>query len=108
MVKISILYPNLPHSKFDFSYYIDIHMPRSIQLLSMHPGYKGVSVEQGIGSAIPGGDLPYLAMCHFIFDTINDFVEAFTPHADELQGDMIHYTDIEPIIQFNKILIQQP
>jgi len=31
MIKISILYPNT--GKFDMGYYLDKHMPRSIELL---------------------------------------------------------------------------
>ncbi|MDZ4707946.1 MAG: EthD family reductase [Saprospiraceae bacterium] len=107
MTRISILYPNLPNSKFDFQYYVQIHMPRSMELLSKHPGYKGVSVEKGIGTVMPGLKIPYIAMCHFLFDSLDDFIAAFTPNAAELQGDMVHYTDIEPVIQFNEVLIQQ-
>jgi uncharacterized protein (TIGR02118 family) len=107
MNKISILYPNKSNLAFNFQYYIDIHMPRSIQLLSIHPGFKGVSVERGVGTAEIGTEVPYIAMCHFTFDTIQNFIEAFTPHAMELQGDMKNFTDIIPIIQFNDILISQ-
>ena len=107
MNKISILYPNKSNLAFNFQYYIDIHMPRSIQLLSIHPGFKGVSVERGVGTAEIRTEVPYIAMCHFTFDTIQNFIEAFTPHAMELQGDMKNFTDIIPIIQFNDILISQ-
>jgi len=44
-------------------------------------------------------------MCHFAFRSVDDFVAAFMPHAAELQGDMPNYTDIEPVIQFNEVLI---
>jgi hypothetical protein len=44
MTKISILYPNIKGARFDIRYYVDTHMPLSIQLLSTHPGFKGVSV----------------------------------------------------------------
>lgn len=81
-------------------------MPRSIKLLSAHSGFRGVSVEKGLSNVIPGEPVPYIAMCHFTFDTIENFIEAFSPHAAELQGDIINYTDIEPIIQFNEVLIQ--
>jgi len=107
MTRISILYPNLPNTKFDFEYYVQTHMPRSIELLSKHPGYKGVSVEKGTGTVMPGLKLPYIAMCHFLFDSLDDFIAAFTPNAAELQADMVHYTDIEPVIQFNEVLILQ-
>lgn len=107
MIKISILYPNNPSTRFDVRYYIDTHMPLSIGLLSAHPGFKGVSVERGLGGAMPGTGAAYIAMCHFLFDSTEDFMTAFTPHTAELQGDMPNYTDIEPIIQVSEVLISQ-
>ena len=107
MIKISILYPNTKDSRFDMSYYIDTHMPLSISLLSTHPGFKSVSVEHGLGGAIPGTDAAYIAMCHYLFNSAEDFMAAFTPHAAVLQSDMPNYTDIEPIIQISEVLISQ-
>lgn len=105
MVKISILYPNIKGSKFDFSYYTETHMPLSIKHLSVHPGFKGVSVERGLMGLVAGSEPPYLAMCHFLFTSVEDFVAAFMPHAPLLQGDIVNYTDIEPVVQFNEVLI---
>ena len=107
MIKISILYPNTKGSRFDMRYYLDTHMPLSISLLSTHFGFKGVSVERGLGGAMPGTDAAYIAMCHFLFDSAEDFMAAFTPHAAVLQADMPNYTDIEPIIQVSEVLISQ-
>ena len=105
MIRISILYPKKPGSRFDVAYYVQTHMPMSIELLSAHPGFKGVSVEQGLSGAVPGSEPTYIAMCHFLFNSVEDFLEAFMPNADALQGDMPNYTDIEPVIQFNEVLI---
>lgn len=106
MVKISILYPNQSSARFDFKYYTEVHMPRSIQLLSAHPGFKGVSVERGVGGAAPGSAPAYIVMCHFQFTTAEDFLEAFMPHAAELQGDIPNYTNVQAIIQISEVLIQ--
>jgi uncharacterized protein (TIGR02118 family) len=105
MKRISILYPQSPGSTFNFDYYINIHMPRSIALLSKHPGFKSVSVEKGIAEALPGTGVFYTAMCHFLFDSVESFMEAFGPHADELQNDMANYTNIQPHVQFNEVVI---
>lgn len=107
MVKISILYPNTKGSRFDMRYYVEDHMPVSIQLLSAHPGFKGVSVERGVTGVPPGTEPPYVAMCHFLFDSAEAFMEAFMPHAQTLQGDIPSYTDVEPTIQFNEVLISK-
>lgn len=103
MIKISILYPN--NGKFDMDYYLDTHMPRSIALLSKGRGYRGVSVERGIGGASPGSAPSHVAMCHYLFDTADDFMAAFLPHAAELQGDMPNHTGIETIIQVSEVAI---
>lgn len=105
MTKISILYPNKPGARFDLPYYTDTHMPLSIKLLSAHPGFRSVSVERGLVGPLPGSPPAYVAMCHFEFDTAESFMAAFLPHAQVLQGDMPNYTDIEPVIQVNEVLI---
>jgi len=105
MTRISILYPNQPGARFDFAYYVEKHMPLSIERLSAHPGFRGVSVERGLGGAVPGSDATYIALCHFTFVSVEDFMAAFLPHAELLQGDMPNYTDIEPVIQVNEVLL---
>jgi uncharacterized protein (TIGR02118 family) len=105
MIKISILYPNT--GRFDMDYYLSKHMPRSIALLSKGKGYRGVSVERGLAGATPGSAPAYVAMCHYLFETADDFVAAFMPHAAELQGDMPNYTDIATVIQISEVSIIQ-
>ena len=105
MVRISILYPNQKGSRFDMAYYIEKHMPQSIRLLSAHPGFKGVSVEKGLEGDDPGSEPAYVALCHFLFESVEAFMAAFLPHAPELQGDIPNYTDVTPVIQINEVLI---
>lgn len=107
MTKISILYPNHKTSRFDMDYYIGTHMPLSIDLLKKHPGFRGVSVERGVAGVEPGADAAYVAMCHFVFASVQDFLAAFMPHAAMLQGDIPKYTDIKPVIQISEILLSQ-
>ena len=107
MIRISILYPNKEGSRFDVQYYVETHMPMSIALLSAHPGFKGVAVEHGLGGTVPGSAPTYIAMCHFLFSSVEDFLAAFMPHGPALQSDMPNYTDIEPVIQFNEVLISR-
>ncbi len=105
MVKISILYPNTEDRRFDLKYYVEQHMPLSIELLSEHPGFVSVSVERGVAGADPDAAPAFVATCHYVFRSVEDFLAAFMPHAARLQGDMPAYTDIAPIIQINEILI---
>ena len=65
MITVSILYPNTKGSRFDKRYYLETHMPQSIKLLSVHPGFRSVRVEFGVVGAALGIDPTYVAMCHF-------------------------------------------
>jgi uncharacterized protein (TIGR02118 family) len=107
MVNIISIYPKRDGYKFDFDYYLTRHMPMSIERLSQAKGFRGVSVERGIDIAEPKIESFYIAMCHYYFDSLDDFMAAFIPHAAELQGDIINYTNIEPLIQINEVQITQ-
>ena len=105
MVRISIFYPNRPDGRFDMAYYLDTHMPASIARLGAAKGFRGVSVDKGIGGGAPGAPPAYVAMCQYLFDTAADFMAAFGAHAEFLQSDMANYTDIEPVIQLSEVAI---
>ena len=102
MVKVSVLYPNTPGARFDVDYYLNIHMPMAARLLGSP--IERITVE--IGRAGPGGEpAPFVAIAAFTTETIEEFVQAFTPVAGELQGDIPKYTDIRPIMQVSDIRI---
>ena len=103
MFNISSIYPKKDGYEFDFDYYLNTHMPMSIERLSGAKGFKGISVERGIEIEEPPIKSSYVAMCHYYFESLEDFMVAFMPHAEELQGDIVNYTNIEPTIQINQV-----
>jgi len=105
MVKITILYPNTKGSWFDDDYYFNKHIPMAIERLGK--ALRGVTVEHGLGGVTPGSPPSHVAMCPLFFDSIEAFLDAFTPHADFLQGDIPNYTSIEPIIQYSEVRIHK-
>jgi uncharacterized protein (TIGR02118 family) len=107
MFNISSIYPNEDGTHFDYDYYLNTHMPMSIEKLSASKGFKGVSVERGISIQTPEIKSSFHAMCHYYFETLEDFMYAFEPHAEELQGDIKNYTNVEPVIQINDVVIQK-
>ncbi len=104
MVNVSSIYPKDEKATFDFDYYLNTHMPRSIELLGHAKGFLHVSVERGVALEEHGIASPYLAMCHYYFDSIENFLAAFLPHAEELQNDIANYTNIAPVIQINEVV----
>jgi uncharacterized protein (TIGR02118 family) len=107
MFNISSIYPKRDGYEFDFDYYLNKHMPRSMELLAGAKGFKGVSVERGVDIDEPKIESSFVAMCHYYFDSLEDFMAAFGPHAEELQRDIVNYTNIEPIIQINEVQISK-
>src|SRR5947209_17737698 len=105
MIKVSILYPNKEGSRFDLDYYLDQHMPMTIEKLS--GGLRGVTVEHGLTGGSLEAPPPYIAMCHLLFDSVDAFQSAFAPHAEALQGDIPNYTDVTPVIQISEIKLSQ-
>ncbi|SGY95966.1 Ethyl tert-butyl ether degradation EthD [Moritella viscosa] len=102
MINIASIYEKMDNYHFDFDYYLNIHMPMSIKILSNAEGFKGVKVERGIDISNTI-DSTYVAMCHYYFDTLENFMPAFIPHAEKLQDDVRNYTNIEPTIQINEV-----
>ena len=103
MIKVSILYPNLPGARFDFDYYLNKHMPMSLKLLGT--AIKGVSIERGIEGQERKSPPAYVALCHFVCESREACEAAFLPNAGVLTGDMPNYTDIVPVIQVSAIAL---
>jgi uncharacterized protein (TIGR02118 family) len=101
MIKVSILYPNMPGSRFDADYYVNVHMPLAMKLLVS--AVKAVSVEIGVSGATAGEPPPFRAVAAFTCESVRAFSDAFLPAAAELQSDIPNYTDIAPIIQVSKV-----
>ncbi len=105
--KINVLNPNRKNTQFDIGYYLEKHVPLSIKLLSVHPGYRGYSVERGINGLVPGEDTAYAVICRFLFDSIESFNAALAPHAAVLQGDVPNFSHIQPIFLVSEVLISR-
>jgi len=101
VIKVSIFYPKKPGSRFDFDYYLKVHMPRAAELLS--PAARQVSVEIGVAGATSEAPPAFWAIAGFTCDSVEAFTRAFLPHAAELQGDIPNYTDIEAVIQISEL-----
>ncbi|MGO9437346.1 MAG: EthD family reductase [Terracidiphilus sp.] len=101
MIRVSILYPKKPGSRFDVDYYLYVHMPLAAKLLA--PGIVAASAEIGTSGAMPEQPPAFWAIAGFTCESVQAFTNAFLPHASELQGDIPKYTDIEPIIQTSQL-----
>lgn len=101
MIRVNVLYPNNPGSTFDMDYYLSKHMPMVRNKLGT--ALKGMTVDQALSGAQPGTDAAYRVLAALLFDSMEAFEGAFTPHAAEIQGDIPRYTNIVPTIQISEV-----
>ncbi|HEY2846088.1 MAG TPA: EthD family reductase [Bryobacteraceae bacterium] len=101
MIRVNVLYPNTAGAKFDMDYYLATHMPMVGQKLGA--ALKAMSVEQGISGALPGTDPAFHVITALTFDSVETFMQAFVPHAAEIQSDIPRFTSIAPTIQISEV-----
>lgn len=103
MIKVTILYPRTPGSKFDFDYYLNTHMPLSIARLGI--AMNGITVERVLDPGPPWPSPAFTAICSFVCESREAYEAAFIPHMAELQADTPNYTDAEQIVLISEIAI---
>lgn len=103
MIKVAVLYPASPGSKFEMDYYLSVHIPLVREKLGA--ACQEVLVEQGMSGGEPGSSPAFVTMCHMTFASAEAFHAAFDPVAAVLVGDIPNYTDIKPIFQISEVKI---
>jgi uncharacterized protein (TIGR02118 family) len=97
--RVTVVYPNNDGSKFDFDYYMKKHIPWVAGLVG-----KSIEVRRGVSSAA-GSAPPFVCVATIPIDSIADFSAMFTKHGAEILADVPNYTNIEPIVQFDEIVV---
>jgi len=105
MIKVSVMYPNTPGSRFDHDYYRDRHMP--LVKARMGDACLYYTVDKGLSGGAPGAPPTYVAMCHIFSESLDAFQAAFGPHASEIQGDIANYTDLTPVMQISEVVVER-
>jgi len=101
MIKVNFFYPNTEGSKFDLDYYVNTHVPLAKECFGT--ALKGISIDSGISSVMPGSRPPFHAIGTVLFDSVESFYEAVTPHIETLRADAQKYSENEPVIQISEI-----
>jgi uncharacterized protein (TIGR02118 family) len=103
MIKVSVMYPNTAGARFDHEYYRDKHMPLLKE--KMGEACKSYTVDKGLAGGAPGAPAPYIGMCHIYCDSVESFQAAFAPHAKAILGDIVNYTDLQPVMQISEVVV---
>ncbi len=100
MIRVSVLYPNLPGATFDMAYYTSKHLPMVKQKTGT---CRGFAAEQGLSGAAPGSKPTYIAIGHLLFDSVEAFQSGFGPVSREILADVPNYTNTQPVVQVSEI-----
>jgi uncharacterized protein (TIGR02118 family) len=104
MFRISILYPN-DGGKFDLSYYLSEHIVLVHKLLKPY-GLVRTEVDRGLGTNMPRGKAPFVAIGYLYFNTFEELEQGMKTHDPDLAADIINFTNIRPVIQISEIIEQ--
>lgn len=102
MIKVSVLYPQAPGTRFDHGYYLDRHLPMVKARLGA--ACKRYTVDRGLAGGA-GEPPPFVAGCELFFDSVQAFQAAFAPQAAEIMGDIVNYTDRQPVLQISDVVV---
>ena len=103
MIKVSVMYSNKPGVRFDHDYYRAKHLP--LIKSRMGTALKFYTIDKGLADR-DGRPGAYVAMCHLLCGSVDDFQSSFGPHAQEIDGDIRNFTDVTPIIQISEVVVE--
>jgi uncharacterized protein (TIGR02118 family) len=104
LIKVTVLYPYRADARFDMDYYCDSHMP--LVQRTLRPALKGLGVDKGLAGEAPGDAPAYVAIGYLLFDSVDAYLAAFVgANAEAIVNDIPNYTDIEPVVQINEIMM---
>jgi uncharacterized protein (TIGR02118 family) len=104
MIKVSVIYPNKLGRRFDHDYYRTKHLP--LIKSRMGAALKYYAIDKGLSDKNGNSPGAYVAMCHLLCKSLDEYQSAFAPYADEIDGDIRNFTDVTPIIQISEVVVE--
>ena len=102
MIRVSVMYPNQEGGNFDYDYYLATHMP--LVQDKWGDALRGVEVVKGL-SGPEGSPVSYVTVASLKFDDVPAFEAALAAHAEQIMGDIPNFTNIEPVVQIEEVLM---
>ena len=104
MIKVSVMYPSKPGMRFDHDYYRTKHLPLIKSRMGTALKYYTIDKVLADGEGKPLG--AYVAMCHLLCDSVDEYQSSFGPHAQEIRGDIPNFTDGTSIHQISEVVVE--
>ena len=104
LIKVSVMYPNKPGVRFDHEYYRTKHLP--LIKSRMGAALKYYTIDKGLADREGRPRSPYVAMCHLLCDSVEEYQSSFGPHAQEIREDIRNFTDETSIHQISEVVVE--
>lgn len=103
MVRLTVLYPAIPGSTFDWNYYLSEHLVIARRLLGAR-GLVRIEVDRGIGAFPPGTPSHYHAIGHLYFESMLHLDTALAATAPDLIADQRKYYSGDSVVQVSEVV----
>lgn len=104
MIRVSVLYPAIEGSTFDWSYYLTTHLELAHRLLDPM-GLVRIEIDRGIAAFPPGTPSHFHAIGHLHFYDPQQMQNALTTHAAALIADQRKYfRGAESVVQVSEVV----
>jgi uncharacterized protein (TIGR02118 family) len=103
MVRLSVMCPATPGSRFDWDYYLGPHLELSRRLLNSR-GLVRTEIDRVIAGLPPGTPAPYHAVGHLFFHSMAELMSALSATAAEFIADERNYTDVPSVVQISEVV----
>lgn len=104
MIRLAVLYPKTANGSFDMDYYLNKHVPMVIDLLAPMGLVKG-EIDKGVAGFTPDQPAHYMVIGYLMFQSIDDLQNGFAAHGAEIMGDVPNFTNVQPIVQINRVAL---
>ena len=103
MVRLSVMYPASPGSRFDWEYYLGKHLELSRRPLEPR-GLVRTEIDRGAGGLPSGAPPPFRAVGHLFFRTMGELETALAATAAHFIADERNYTDVPSVVQISEVV----
>jgi uncharacterized protein (TIGR02118 family) len=104
MIRVSVMYPHREGARFDVQYYAKNHMDMVRKAFKEH-GLVDIRVDKGLVGGQPKTPPPYVCIGTLTFETMDGYKDAFRTHGKALFEDIPNFTDIQPEVQVNEVVL---
>jgi uncharacterized protein (TIGR02118 family) len=102
MITVTVIYPKITDSWFDFKYYLEEHIPMVKSRLA-NEGLEEVKLLKGT-AALMGGSPDFHLIAELRFTSQHQLQTALPKHGPEILADISRFTNVQPHLQINEDL----